>query len=130
MGLGLEATPSALPLPLRLRPLSPKGLFGEAPLCSFKVLIKMLVTTAAGLRTQPSHFRALLPCAQSAPGRSETNVGAVLCAPTPSRPKLPVWLQALVSPPLTFFWRGCQGHLLPGSVLLPVQPPWSGRVTL
>ena len=66
------------------------------------VLIKMLVTTAAGLRTQPSHFRALLPFAQSAPGSSETNVGAVLCAPTPSCPKLPVWLQALVSPLLTF----------------------------
>ena len=74
----------------------------ETPLCSFMVLIKMLVTTAAGLRTQPSHFRALLPFAQSAPGSSETNVGAVLCAPTPSCPKLPVWLQALVSPLLTF----------------------------
>ena len=31
MGLRLEATPSALPLPMRLRSLSPKGQFGDAP---------------------------------------------------------------------------------------------------
>ena len=72
----------------------------ERPLCSFMVLIKMLVT-AAGLRPLALHISEPFCLLLSAPGRSETNLGAVLCAPAPSRP-LPVWLQALLSLPLTF----------------------------
>lgn len=74
MGLGLEATPSALPLSLRLRSLSPEGLFGEAP-----VLIHGSDQNA-GYGSRPaapgaSHFRALLPFAEC-PGQVRNQPGS------------------------------------------------------
>lgn len=74
MGLRLEATPSALPLPLRLRSLSPEGLFGEA-----SVLIHASDQNA-GYGSQPvapgaSHFRALLPFAEC-PGQVRNRPGS------------------------------------------------------
>lgn len=64
------------------------------------LLIKMLVT-AASLWPLVLHISEPFCLLLSAPGRSETDLGVVLCAPAPSRP-LPVWLRALLSPPLTF----------------------------
>ena len=74
------------------------------------VLIKMLVT-AAGLQPLALHISEPFCLLLSAPGRSESNLGAVLCAPAPSRPLL-VWLRALLNLPLTFL-----------SAPLPSAPP-------